>query len=176
MFLPSTEALFHNHRCIFLTSVATAFVPRSSVQELRRRILSSVREYPRCTFLTAFATTFVPRSSVQEFLRHILSSMQEFLRHILSSVREYHRCTFLTAFTIAFVVRELRRCTFLTAFTIAFVVRELRRCILPLAQELLWCILLTAFAPCLHFAIINTRAPSAHHSHSRRLATISCPL
>ena len=147
MFLPSSEPLFHNHRCIFLTSVATAFVPRSSVQELRRRILSSVRKYHRCTFLTAFATTFVPRSSVQELRRRILSS-----------VREYHRCTFLNAFTIAFVVREFRRC------------------ILPLAQELLWCILLTAFAPCLHFAIINTRAPSAHHSHSRRLATISCPL
>ena len=162
MFLPSSEPLFHNHRCIFLTSVATAFVPRSSVQKLRRRILSSVREYPRCTFLTALATTFVPRSSVQEFLRHILSSMQESLRHILSSVREYHRCTFLTAFTIAFVVRSS--------------VQEFRRCILPLAQELLWCILLTAFASCLHFAIINTRASFAHHSHSHRLATISCPL
>ena len=114
LFLPSSEPLFHNHRCIFLTSFATAFISRSSVQKLRRRILSSVREY--------------------------------------------HQCTFLTAFTIAFVVRELRQC------------------ILPLAQELLWCILLTAFAPCLRFAIINTRAPSAHHSHSRRLATISCPL
>ena len=38
LFLPSSEPLFHNHRCVFLASFAIAFVPQSSVQELRPRI------------------------------------------------------------------------------------------------------------------------------------------
>ena len=59
LFCPSSEPLFHDHRCAFLTPFATAFVPRLLVQELRRRILSSMREHHRCTFLTAFTIAFV---------------------------------------------------------------------------------------------------------------------
>ena len=79
LFCPSSEPLFHDHRCVFLTPFATAFVPRSSVQELRRRILSSVREHHRCTFLTAFTIAFV----VQELRRCILPLAQELLWCIL---------------------------------------------------------------------------------------------
>ena len=88
LFLPSFEPLFHDHRCVFLTPFATAFVPQSSVQELRRRILSSVQEHHRCTFLTASTIAFVVR---------------ELHRCVLLSLRELRRRIRLTAFVTAFV-------------------------------------------------------------------------
>ena len=88
LFLPSFEPLFHDHRCVFLTPFATAFVLQSSMQELRRRILSSVREHHRCTFLTAFTIAFV----VRELHWCVLLSLRELRRRIL-----------LTAFITTFV-------------------------------------------------------------------------
>ena len=79
LFLPSSEPLFHDHRCVFLTPFATAFVPRSSMQELLRRILSSMREHHWCTFLTAFTIAFV----VRELHRCVLLSLRELRRRIL---------------------------------------------------------------------------------------------
>ena len=137
LFLPSSEPLFHNHRCIFLTSVATAFVPRSSVQELRRRILSSVREIRRCILLTAFTTAFVLRPLVRELPRcSTNSSIGGFIIDHPSWVIAKSRALFLPSSEPLF---HNHRCVFLASFAIAFVprssVQKLRRRILSSVRE-----------------------------------------
>ena len=69
------------------------------MQELRRRILSSVREHHRCTFLTAFTIAFV----VRELHQCVLLSLRELRQCVLLSLRELRRRILLTAFITTFV-------------------------------------------------------------------------
>ena len=163
-----------------MTPFATAFVPRSSVQKLRQRILSSVQEPRRCTVsdclhhclgraraLSAHPSIIARASSV-----HPSDCLRHCLRHAINGTRvssahpPHCLCHCLCLATIDVRVPSAHPlpclCHCLCLATISVRVSSAHP--------------LHCLCPCLHFMIVSTRALFAHHSHSRGLATISYPL